>query len=56
MSVAAKMREDDSRNMLIIQVVKAIHRLKPEYIKLLSKLANIDTFIKINKTTYQIQS
>jgi len=55
MSVAGKMKENDPRNQLIIQVVKAIHRLKPEYIIIENVQRMPETFIIVNDETIKIK-
>jgi DNA (cytosine-5)-methyltransferase 1 len=55
MSVAGKMKEDDPRNRLIIQVVKAIHELKPEYIIIENVPRMPDTYIVVNGDNIKIK-
>ncbi len=55
MSVAGKMREDDPRNRLIIQVVKAIHKLKPDYIIIENVPRMPETYIIVNGENIKIK-
>jgi DNA (cytosine-5)-methyltransferase 1 len=55
MSVAGKMKEDDPRNRLIIQVVKAIHKLKPDFIIIENVPRMPETFIIVNGENIKIK-
>jgi DNA (cytosine-5)-methyltransferase 1 len=55
MSVAGKMREDDPRNRLIIQVVKAIHELNPDYIIIENVPRMPETFIVVDGENIKIK-
>lgn len=55
MSVAGKMKENDPRNRLIIQVIKAIHRLKPEYIIIENVQRMPETYIIVDNENIKIK-
>jgi DNA (cytosine-5)-methyltransferase 1 len=55
MSVAGKMLENDERNKLIIQVVKTIHELEPEFIIIENVIRMPETYIIVNNEIIKIK-